>query len=189
MLNRRLNRLKDTIINSNKINFIHLLDVDPNLYINSRVHIPLNNTIKDFIYNVYKINNNLDFTLHLLIPPGYYEDNINLFLSLHQIENKINLSENIFLDKDILPGTSVKGKLRIHIMTKDYEGDDKYQCIHWSWNSIYKIIINNNIPNDFNLYYYRKLNSDLHHMNYEELIIHYLTHGINEHRKYKIELK
>jgi len=175
MLNRRLNRLKNTIIHNNKIDFIHLLNMFPRIFVDTLTNLPTDSIIEDFIYNIYKINNNLDFTLHLLVPPGYYEDNINLFIPLHKIEN--NQSSNI---------TQTKGKLRIHIMSLDYESlDDIHVCKHWSWNSIYKIITNNIIPNDFNIYYYKKLNIDLQHMKDDELVNHYINHGMNEYRKYR----
>jgi hypothetical protein len=147
----------------------------PRIFEDTLTNLPTDSMIEDFIYNIYKINNNLDFTLHLLVPPGYYEDNINLFIPLHKIEN--NQSSNI---------AQTKGKLRIHIMSLDYESlHDIHVCEHWSWYSIYKIITNNIIPNDFNIYYYKKLNIDLQHMKDDELVNHYINHGMNEYRKYR----
>lgn len=44
------------------------------------------------------------------------------------------------------------------------------------------------LPYNFSINQYKLLNSDLHHMNHNELIKHYLIYGINEKRKYIIEV-
>jgi hypothetical protein len=42
------------------------------------------------------------------------------------------------------------------------------------------------VPKDFDIDVYYYGNKDLHHLNYEELINHYLDHGKNEDRYYKM---
>jgi hypothetical protein len=44
------------------------------------------------------------------------------------------------------------------------------------------------IPDDFDVNQYRLLNSDLKDINDNKLKLHYLNHGVNEGRKYKIDL-
>jgi hypothetical protein len=44
------------------------------------------------------------------------------------------------------------------------------------------------VPCDFNPIIYKRLNNDINNLNIKELINHYLQHGIDEKRKYKIEL-
>jgi hypothetical protein len=39
------------------------------------------------------------------------------------------------------------------------------------------------IPDSFNLYYYKNFNKDLFHLNEKELILHWLNYGINENRE------
>jgi len=46
----------------------------------------------------------------------------------------------------------------------------------------------NNLPSDFDPEMYKNFNQDLNNMTDEELRNHYLEHGINEHRIYKIDL-
>jgi hypothetical protein len=58
-----------------------------------------------------------------------------------------------------------------------------YQCRHWSWNDVYTKI-SNNIPIDFNVSTYKKINEDLLNMTDDEAINHYLKYGIYENRKY-----
>ena len=58
-------------------------------------------------------------------------------------------------------------------------------------NRVYKLDlekenINNILPNDFNSENYRLLNNDLTNMNEKELKLHYINHGINEDRVYKL---
>ena len=43
---------------------------------------------------------------------------------------------------------------------------------------------NGNLPHDFNVTIYKKLNKDLEHMNDQDAINHYINHGSHEKRKY-----
>jgi len=45
--------------------------------------------------------------------------------------------------------------------------------------------VNSKLPDDFDINMYKMLNVDLNHLNDEELIEHYLKHGVNEQRIYK----
>ena len=169
MVNRRLKRLKNTILNSEYINFIHTLDIDNeyNFQCNkefreSNIYIPTTNSVIKFINRVKNLNNNLKFILHFLIPP----DSHNYYDLIQPLENINNV--------------------RVHYLTKDDNIDPyMYQCRHWSWDQTYTSIINKNLPSDFNVCNYKNMNPDLSYMSDEEAIIHYQNNGIYENRSYK----
>ena len=166
-INRRLKRFKSTILNCKNIDFIHTLDIDTeyNFHYNqefrqSNIYIPTSNSINKFINLIKKLSSKLIFTLHILIPP----DSDNYHDLIKPLENINNV--------------------KIHYLTKDDNIDPfMYQCRHWSWNDVYTKI-SNNIPIDFNVSTYKKINKDLVNMTDDEAINHYLTYGIYENRKY-----
>ena len=168
MVNRRLKRFKNTIINSNNIDFIHILDDDTEYnfkynqnFRKSNLYIPSSESVIKFINTIKKINNNLNFILHILIPP-----NSNNFYDL------IKPLENI-------------NNAKIHYLTKDDSIDPfMFQCRHWSWDNVYLNLKTNNLPSDFNATLYKKINEDLSNLSDSDAIDHFISNGIYEGRKY-----
>jgi len=171
MVNRRLKRFKNTILNTENIDFIHTLDVNNeyNFHHNedfrkSNLYIPSNKSVNQFINIIKKINNKLNFRLHILIPPNSNDD-YDLIKPLENINN-----------------------VKIHYLTKDDNIEPfMYQCRHWSWNDVYIKIFSNNLPSNFNVSIYKKLNTDLSNMSDNEATEHYINNGINENRIYCID--
>ena len=128
---------------------------------------------------------------------------INITFDLDNIDNG-HILENKLFDNTI-------SKLEITIPNnfniEDYKKsnnnlkslNEEQILIHYlnnNTNNEYKNDIDNNIdnnidnveiPNDFNVKNYKKSNSDLHALNEEQLLTHYLNHGIKEGRKYNID--
>jgi hypothetical protein len=185
-LNRRLKRFKNTIINSKELDFIHLLDMDINydfkenpIFPPSKLFLPTEKSINELISQIKIINSNLNFTLHILVPPDYADDNIFFLNSYKKIKNVL-----------------------LHYLTKDCQNNNNdIQCKYWSWDKVYKSLINhgnvfvsNNheiknesiYPHNFNVEDYKKLNSDLSHLPNHEALQHFKDFGLNEKRPYLI---
>ena len=185
-LNRRLKRFKNSIINSSQLDFIHLLDMDINydfkenpIFPPSKLFLPTEKSINELISQIKIINSNLNFTLHILVPPDYAGDNIFFLNSYKKIKN-----------------------VSLHYLTKDCQNNNNdIQCKHWSWDKVYKSLINhgnvfisNNLeikndsiyPHNFNVEDYKKLNKDLSHLSNHEALQHFKDFGLNEKRPYLI---
>jgi hypothetical protein len=177
-LNRRLRKLKNIISENSYIDFIHCLDEDTNYNFNcnnafrqARIYIPTNQMIHDFGAHLRNINPNLDFVIHLIIPPQYVNDY-----------------------KDIL-GTLNSPHIKLHFMTQN-SGTNVITggslCLHWHWGNVYGNLRNDlafqiKVPSDFNPTLYKKIYGDLSHMTDEQAAQHYVHHGIKENRIYKID--
>jgi len=125
--NRRLNRLKNHILNINneKINFIHLVDIIPNSkYPNKQLYIPNASQIEEFHNCIKKINPNCFCYLHILIPPVYckYYNTSYIFN-----KNEVNALWN--------------EKTYLHYLEQD-ESKEPWcdQCQHWSWENVFHFI-------------------------------------------------
>jgi len=124
--NRRLNRLKNHILNNAKINFIHLVDIIPNSkYPNMQIYIPNANQIEEFHNCIKKINPNCFCYLHILIPPAYCKYNNRYYIFN---KNEINELQN--------------EKTYIHYLEEDKNKDPGQldQCHHWSWENVFHFI-------------------------------------------------
>lgn len=187
-LNRRLKRLKNTISNSKQLDFIHLLDMDINYdfkenptFPPSKIFIPSEKIINESLEIIKKINPNLNFTLHVLVPPNYSEDNMFFLNSFKKIKN-----------------------LSLHYLIKNDSIDPHgSECRNWNWNNIYNLLknfgnvfISNNpeisndsiYPHNFNVKDYKKLNKDLSHLPDHEALQHFKDFGLKEKRPYLIPL-
>ena len=187
-LNRRLKRFKNTLINCKQLDFIHLLDMDINydfkenpIFPPSKLFLPTERNMNELIEQIKIINPNLNFTLHILVPPDYGDDN-NFFLNSYKKIKNVSL----------------------HYLTKDNSiNSDSVKCLHWSWDKVYKSlknhgnvfisnIINTEIKNDsiypdnFNVEDYKKLNKDLCHLSNHEALQHFKDFGLKEKRPYII---
>jgi hypothetical protein len=131
--NRRLQRLKELILSNEKLDFIHLVDINYNhRNPNQNMYIPSIEQVYYFYQNVKKINPNCNFNLHILIPPPYckqYKAKDNKTFSIDQNEiNKLKITHNIF----------------IHYLSQNENIDSvDEQCQHWSWFDVYNSICNN----------------------------------------------
>ena len=124
--NRRLKRLKETIMNNTTIDFIHLVDVNYNHRTpDEQLYIPNVEQIHKFFELIQKINNNCDFNLHILLPPEYCKFyNCNFIIHEDYIHN-LKINDNVY----------------IHFMYQDEEVDPvEHQCRHWSWMDVYHFI-------------------------------------------------
>ena len=179
-LNRRLKRFKNTIVNSSQLDFIHVLDMDTNydfkenpIFPPSKLFLPSEKNICELIDHIKIINPSLNFTLHILVPPDYLDDNI-FFLNSYK---KIN-------------------HLSLHYLTKnDSINPEGFQCRHWSWEKVYQSLKNHgnvfisknpDIIDDFNVENYKKLNKDLSNLSNEEALQHFKDFGRKEKRPYLI---
>lgn len=161
ILNEKRIKLKNDIINSSHIDFIHLVDntTNNNNFRPTNIYLPSNWMIGNFVYFIKKINPNLSFTLHLLIPPNYIDENRQIIDSLYH------------------------PYLKIHCLNSE-----------WNWTLVYNNlthiipkILSNGLPSDFDPYIYIKLHNDLSDMSNEDASSHYIIHGMNEGRQYKVE--
>ena len=128
--NRRLIRLKNIILNSEKKHFIHLVDSIFNFRTpNKLIHIPSIDDILTFNQLILKINPNCVYYLHILIPPQnckYYKTNYDY----EKTEVEKLSSKNVF----------------VYFLNEDITIDPvKDQCKHWSWHDVFENIdkINN----------------------------------------------
>jgi hypothetical protein len=124
--NRRLNRLKNTIINSEKIDFIHLVDIIPNhRKPEQNIYIPTEEQLWLFVWKMKQINPNCVCNLHILIPPPYCKYYKTEFTVNNPLLERLSQIPNIF----------------IHFLSQNENvescGD---QCCHWSWDEVYKSI-------------------------------------------------
>ena len=123
--NRRLQRLKDKIMKTEKINFIHLCCLCQSNLDNIGIYIPTIQSIQNFCTAIYNINPLCEFNLHILIPPG------DCNYTKERFEIKSNLNDLIINDK-----------IFIHYLTQDDNSLNKDNCIHWSWFTIFDKINN-----------------------------------------------
>jgi hypothetical protein len=124
--NVRLNRLKTTIMQTENINFIHLLDIIPNHRIpNQNIYVPTVDQIYTFFQKIKKINIYCNCKLHILIPPFYCKHyKKNFIVDSLEIE-KIKLIPNVF----------------VHYLYQDEDVKPFHdQCCHWSWDEVYDSI-------------------------------------------------
>lgn len=178
IVNRRLRKLKNLIAENYYIDFIHCLDESCNYnfrhntaFRQANIFIPTNQMIHDFIAHIKNINPNLDFVIHLIIPPYCVNDY-----------------------RDIL-GTLNSPHLKFHFMTQhggNYLITGGSLSIHWNWDVVYSNLRNDlgfqlKVPNDFNPTLYKKIYNDLANMTDEQAAQHYVHHGIKEDRIYKID--
>jgi hypothetical protein len=177
-INRRLRKLKNNIAENYIIDFIHSLDESENYNFKSNsafrdanIYVPTNAMIHDFANHVKNINPNLNFILHLLVPPNYINDYNDLLSTLNHPNLKIH-----FMKQEVGNYVITGGSL----------------CLNWHWENIYNnlnkdISFQISIPKDFNPVFYKKIYPDLAHLSDESAIHHYLHHGIKEGRLYKID--
>ena len=127
--NRRLHRLKELIMSNEKLDFIHLLDLNYNDRIpNQDMYVPSIEQVYFFFENVKKINPNCNFNLHILIPPSYCKQYKRAFSINSDEINKLIINYNIF----------------IHYLSQDENIDSvDEQCQHWSWFDVYNLVYNN----------------------------------------------
>ena len=124
--NRRLNRLKSYIVNNEKIDFIHLLDMSMNdKNTNLQLYIPSVVEISEFFEAIQKINPFLHCNLHILVPPQHcmvYQTFFNY--DVNQLE-LLKINPNIF----------------IHFLSQDENREPhREQCQHWSWHEVFEKI-------------------------------------------------
>jgi hypothetical protein len=126
--NRRLNRLKDNILNNKKINFIHLVDIFDNFRVpNQQIYIPSTYQIQEFHNYVKKINPDCICNLHILIPPVYCK-----FYNKSFTFNITEINKLYLIDKTY-----------IHYLEQDENKNPSFdQCLHWSWEKVFQFIEN-----------------------------------------------
>jgi hypothetical protein len=145
----------------------------------------------DYLYE-YFINNNILPIIsinRLQLLKKNYEYNFNIFTS---VPKSFNL--NIYRLYDDLKDFS-DDELKIHFLNYGQHERRTYNELNNYVNYILPVYIRTqlkkldllqfiDIPDNFNLYYYKSCNKDLSHLNEKELIIHWLNYGINENRKH-----
>jgi hypothetical protein len=114
-------------------------------------------------YRLYKFPDDFD--------PITYKNLNNDLADLNNEELK-----NHYLKCGIKEKRVYKKELNVNSTTKKEDKKEK------------KIKENSKLPDDFDPIIYKNLNSDLVHLNNEELINHYINYGINEKRIYKSKL-
>jgi hypothetical protein len=131
--NRRLKRLKQTIMSNKIINFVHLFDIYPNFKIpNQDIYVPNIDQVYRFIMAIKKINENCKFNLHFLVPPIdciFYTKkyNSNFYVDVSKL-NELRITDNIF----------------IHQLFQNENIDpQEHACLHWTWDSVYNNILHN----------------------------------------------
>lgn len=177
-INRRLRKLKNNIKENYYIDFIHCLDENTNynfknnnVFRHANIYIPSNAMIHDFATHVRNINPNLNFVLHLLVPPNHVNDYNDLLNTLNH------------------------PNLKIHYMTQD-----SGQCVmtggtlslNWHWNNIYNNLMKDisfqiTLPKDFDVGFYKRIYPDLANLSDIDASNHYINYGIKEGRLYKID--
>lgn len=138
--NRRLLRLKNTILNQNKIDFIHLVDCEDNRDLSLRpiaserdlpdtnLYIPSLHEIDSFYEAIRKINPNCNVRLHILIPPTNCK-------SAKEELHKTYTYTRSKIDKLATPNT------RIHYLEQDENlYTNQFSCTHWNWDKIFQDI-------------------------------------------------
>jgi hypothetical protein len=176
IINRRLRKFKNLIMNNSYIEFIHCLDEQDNYnfkscsaYKDTNLYIPTNQMIHDVVTYIKNINPKLQFNIHFIVNPNYGDHN-------REILNTLN-----------------NHHLKIHYMTQDsgnYVITAGELCIHWNWDNIYNDLKNNcniELPYDFNPTFYRQIYPDLAGLTDNELGQHYINNGRKEDRVYKID--
>ncbi len=178
-INRRLRKLKNNISENYIIDFIHCLDENTNygfsynnVFRPAKIYIPTNQMIHDFANHVRNINPDLNFIIHLLVPPNCVHDYSDLLNTLNH------------------------PNLKIHYMTQD-EGQNVITggsslSLNWHWNNVYNNLIKDlsfkiSIPKDFNVKFYKKIYPDLASLSDQDAVHHYINYGIKEGRIYKID--
>jgi len=174
-LNKKLNRLKKMIMTHYYIDFIHLLDDVTNqsfksnpLFKSTDLYIPTNQMINEFVSCIQKINPNLQFFIHMLVPPDY-----------------VNTNKSII-------DTLLNPHLKIQYMTKD---NDIHAItggpleLHWNWEIVFQNLKKNVqiLPYDFDPVIYKKIYPDLASLTDENAKKHYIQNGFFEGRIYKID--
>lgn len=118
--NRRLCRLKKTILNEDKLDFVHLVDYTRNF--NNNIN-PLQ--IQEFVECIRKINPKCDFNLHVLIPP-----------SVCRIENRV-----FEYDYSKLEALKIYPNIFVHYLKDDTTiPPDNYEHYSWRWDDVYNTI-------------------------------------------------
>jgi len=123
--NRRLKRLKDTILSAKTIDFIHLVDCEYNYRLpNKNIYIPTLEEVSKFHELIKAINPNCVYNLHILIPPhGCKIYNTIWDYDKTQIDRLA--SNNVF----------------IYFLTqRDDIEPAGANCLHWSWSDVFKNI-------------------------------------------------
>ena len=125
--NRRLKRLKEKIMSTDKIDFVHLFSLcqlDPKLG-SSKINIPTKDQINSFFKLIYNINPLCKLNLHLLVPPkdcNYTNERFTIDCNL----DELIINDNVF----------------IHYLSQDDTMENKNSCNHWSWYQVYDKINN-----------------------------------------------
>lgn len=127
--NRRLLRLKNTILNQGELDFIHLVDCEDNRNLpDTNLYIPSLHEIYSFYEAIRKINPNCNVRLHILIPPTncksakeelhktykYTRSKIDKLASLNTLIHYVEQDENLYTNQ--------------------------FSCTHWNWNKIFQDI-------------------------------------------------
>jgi len=185
----------DTFI-SNYYNNNHLIDIinknklDIILYSNySQIHTKIERILTDnydekknmhhymiFYRDYYKKYDDYK-KFFIEICKKFYDSNTELIEYYYYIfkKNIIHLINN--LDKDLLYNIFSKKSTLLEIF-------------FYVWNLMYHLVLLNiNLPNDFNVIEYKKLNFDLQKLDDTDAILHYIKFGINEKRIYKLDIK
>ena len=120
-----MNRLKTTVINSEKIDFIHLVDIVPNHRNPGKSSVPTEEELWLFVWKMKQINPNCVSNLHILIPPPYCKHYTTEFI----------------VDKNHLERLTQIPNIFVHFLSQNENVDQcGDQCCHWSWDQVYKTI-------------------------------------------------
>ncbi len=147
-MNTYLKKFKNDIKIGLKIHFIHLLDFDENIdFVNNPIHkgsklyIPSNTMLNNFIAMIKEINPTLVFNIHLLVHPDYIDNSKDILdnlkctsLKIHYLKKNFdtlnftydfnwndvfnNLDNNIIQFTNIIPASNTTYNLPIQLSTQ-----------------------------------------------------------------------
>lgn len=151
-------------------------NIGTNIFYNNKMHECLveNNMLP--IINIHKLffsKNNFKYNIFTSIPDNF---DINIYKS-----NNIQKDLLDYSDEDIYNHFLNYGQFEFRQYCKDYyvlskplrEKLTKCNLLHFF-----------DVPNDFNIHIYREKNTDLHHLNINELLLHWIHYGNNEGREF-----
>jgi hypothetical protein len=165
IFNTKISYLKVAYIESN---------IQKNIYYNDTL---FEYYLKNNILNVLSINklnniiNNSKNTIHIDIPDNF---DINIYKNHEDLKD----FDDDFLYQHFLQfgQFEIRNYSKNNYILPQYIRDNLSKCAN--------ILTIFDMPDDFNIYNYKKLNNDLKDMNRNEILLHWLKHGNKEDRKY-----